>query len=114
MPVVEYQCHGCATVYTEYFKLQSWPYPEHIACKRCKNHRAHKIVSRPHSDMIEFHKPIEMLSIACNSFEEIREMQKAGIDCSDDPDSENFGVPVVKSRKEKLTALKVAKFVEAK
>jgi hypothetical protein len=113
VPISTYLCVTCSHSQDEYFKLSSYPYPTTVTCEKC-GRVSSKEVSLAHTDLKEFFRPIEMLSIACNSFEEIREMQKAGIDCSDDPDSENFGVPIVKSRKEKLTALKVAGFQEVK
>jgi hypothetical protein len=68
----------------------------------------------PHTNLIEFSKPIEMFSIACNSEEEIREMQQRvpGLDISTDPNDEMYGVPVARTRQQKLAALEVAGFEE--
>jgi hypothetical protein len=64
--------------------------------------------------MIEFHTPIHLHSIGCTSVEQIREMQRAGVEISDDPRHPDFGTPIARTRKQKLTALRVAGYVERK
>jgi hypothetical protein len=46
--------------------------------------------------------------------EQIREMQRAGVSISDDPNHPDFGIPIAHTRKEKLKALRVAGFQEAR
>lgn len=59
-------------------------------------------------------KPIKMLSIAVDNEEEVDEFRRRnpGTEISRDRASPDFGVPVVKSRKEKLRVLKAEGFVE--
>lgn len=88
---------------------------EHLTiCPECKHGSYERQISRPHSDMIEFHTPIHLHSIGCTSVEQIREMQRAGVSISDDPNHPDFGIPIAHTRKEKLTALKTAGYVERK
>ena len=72
------------------------------------------MVSIPHTDMKEFAVPVVMHSIGCTDESQIRQMQQAGVNISTDPKDPNYGVPVARTRKEKLTALKVAGYVEYK
>jgi putative FmdB family regulatory protein len=109
MPCYEYKCASCQFADTEYQHIHDNPLVE---CPECHKPTYEKQVSRVHSSMREFSAPIEMFSIACNTTEEIQEMQKAGVNISDDPENPLFGVPVARSRHEKLKALKVAHFVE--
>lgn len=69
-------------------------------------------VSLPHTNIKDFHTPIDMFSIGCNSHAEIRQMQAAGIQCSDNPSDPMHGVPIARNRAEKKHALKIAGFVE--
>lgn len=72
-----------------------------------------RVPTLPHTDLKEFHTPIEMLSVACDTDEEIRRVQKAtGVQISSDPRDPNYGVPIARNRKEKLAVLKAQKFVE--
>jgi hypothetical protein len=58
--------------------------------------------------------PIEMLSIAVDSPGEVREFRKRnpGVEISDFLSDPLFGVPIAKSRSEKLRILKTEKFAE--
>lgn len=83
-------------------------------CPECGGVEFHRVPCLPHTDMVEFHKPIEMLSIALNTPDEIRDFQRAcpDVEISDDPADENYGVPIARSRKQKLQALRAAGFEE--
>lgn len=58
--------------------------------------------------------PIEMLSIALDNEDEIAEFRQRnpGIEISDRRSDRNFGVPIAKSRSEKLRILEKEGFVE--
>jgi hypothetical protein len=64
--------------------------------------------------MKEFSTPIEMHSIACIYPEQIEEFKRdcPGVDCSDNPEDPLYGVPIARSRRDKLKALDSAGFVE--
>jgi putative FmdB family regulatory protein len=112
MPIYSYACGKCDHADDEYLKMDSAA--PVINCPKCGALEYVKQVSMVGTDMDENRKPQELYSVACNSMEEIRAMQAAGVPCSDDPNDELFGVPVARSRKQKLAAYKVAGFVEAK
>lgn len=112
MPMYEYSC-PCGFSDVEYQRMSSTPL---TVCPKCKGAEYHRVPSVPHTNLIEFHKPIEMFSIACNSLEEIREMQVKAPDVliSDDPNDEMYGVPIARNRAQKKAALAAAGFMEIK
>ena len=109
MPVYSFLCKTCLRTADEYQKMSS---PSVGVCPQCGTETYTKVPSLPHTSQKEFHTPIEMHSIACNDMDEIREMQRAGVSISDDPDNDLFGVPIAHSRHEKLKALKAAGYEE--
>lgn len=109
MPIYDYKCSRCFHAFDTYQKMNS---PSEIECPRC-GYSARRVPSLCHTDLKEFHKPIEMLSVACDTDEEIRRVQReTGVQISSDPRDPNYGVPVAKNRKEKLAVLKAQKFCE--
>lgn len=110
MPMYSYAC-VCGHTDDEFQKMSSEPL---TVCPKCQGPTYRRVPTVPHTNLIEFHKPIEMFSIACNSDAEIREMQiKApGVDISTDPRDEMYGVPIARNRAQKLAALNAAGFVE--
>lgn len=110
MPIYDYAC-PCGHKDTEFQKMSSKPL---TVCPKCNGGEYHRVPSVPHTNLIEFHKPIEMFSIAANSLEEIREMQAKAPDVqiSDDPNDEMYGVPIVRNRAQKLAALAAVGFQE--
>jgi putative FmdB family regulatory protein len=111
MPIYEYVCRDCGHADDEFQKIVSDPLE---VCPVCGHSSYQKQVSVPHSDLIDFHTPILMHSIGCVSTDQIRDMQKAGVEISDDPNDPEYGIPKAVNRKMKLTALKVAGYVERK
>lgn len=111
MPIYSYECDYCEHKADEYQKMSSDPL---TACPKCKTCSYYRVPTIPHTNLIEFHKPIEMFSIACNNDAEIREMQLKvpGLDISTDPRDEMYGVPIARNRAQKLAALNAAGFVE--
>lgn len=118
MPIYDYECMGCKHKSEELMKMCSAEEAPVLWCPVCLSrpdwrYRAMvRQVSLPHTNIVDFHKPIDMYSIGCNSTDEIRQMQAAGIQCSDNPADPLHGVPVVRNRAEKKRALKVAGFQE--
>jgi putative FmdB family regulatory protein len=113
MPIYDFKCSNCEHEFWDFFKAnRPEGIPERMECPKCHSFSATKQVSLAHTDLKGFHTPIEMHSIACLDGEQIREMQRAGIECSDDENNPLHGVPVARNRKEKLKALEVAGFTE--
>lgn len=110
MPIYSYTCL-CGHADDEYQKMSSEPL---TVCPKCQGPWYRRVPTIPHTNLIEFHTPIEMFSVACNNDEEIREMQRRvpGLDISTDPKDEMYGVPIARNRAQKLAALEVAGFVE--
>jgi putative FmdB family regulatory protein len=111
MPIYEFTCRECDDAFEVYRALAN--FTREVPCQKCGGVSDLR-PSVPHTDLKEFHTPIEMHSIGCTSVEQIREMQRAGVSISDNPTDPLFGTPIAHSRKEKLKALKVAGFTEAK
>lgn len=110
MPLYDFKCPTCKYEAHDVFRKMHSSLPD---CPKCGTDMEH-VPTLCHTDMKAFHTPVKLYSVACNSMEEIREMQAAGVPCSDDPNDEDFGVPVATTRKEKLAALKTAGFIETK
>lgn len=110
MPIYSYAC-PCGHADDEFQKMSSAPLTD---CPKCNGKNYHRVPTIPHTNLIEFRTPIEMFSVACNNDEEIREMQRKvpGLDISTDPRDEMYGVPIARTRAQKLAALEVAGFVE--
>lgn len=111
MPLYDYKCRTCNHEATEFQKMASEPL--HV-CPACYQPTYCKQVSLPHTDLKEYHTPIDMFSIAMESDDEIREfMRKApDVEVCTDPDSDVYGIPIARSRHQKLQALKAAGYVE--
>lgn len=110
MPIYEYTCGACGHAAEEYHKMG------HLltVCPLCNRAAYHKQVSRVHTDLKEFHKPIEMYSVAEEDPAKIRALKSAcpDADISDDPTNPLYGVPVARNRKAKLQVLKAQGFEE--
>lgn len=111
MPMYDFKCTGCGHADTEFFKMAS----ENLQrCPKCLSLTYRKQVSLPHTDLKEFSKPIEMFSIAMSSEDEVRAFKRKcpDVECNDDINHPDFGLPVARSRKQKLQALAAAGYVE--
>lgn len=74
----------------------------------------HRVPALTHTDMKEFHRPIEMHSIGMHDPQEIADFrrQNPDIEVSTDPRSDLYGVPIARTRRDKLRALATAGFEE--
>jgi hypothetical protein len=108
MPLFDMQCPNGHVEKDVYLKVRD---ENSVCCPTC-GQSMEKLPSLIHTDLQDFHTPIEMHSIGCTNMRQIREMQEAGVPCSDDPRDPLFGTPVARNRSEKKKALKVAGFVE--
>lgn len=104
MPIYPYQCSACNYGKDEYQKMHE---PHIVVCPDCGRETYKRQVCQVHTDLKEFHRPVKMNSIAVCSLEEVRELQRTcpGIEISDNPDHPDFGVPIARSRAEKLRIL---------
>lgn len=113
MPLYSYECETCSHADDEFQRMSD----EHLTtCPKCGAVDYHRRVALPHTDMLEFHKPIELYSVALNTDEEIRAFKRTAPDVfvETDPRSEMYGVPIARSRKQKLAALEATGCVETK
>lgn len=115
MPCYDYKCPSCEKESVEFMRMCSAGEALPVLCDCCTPPEIMvRQVSRVHTDLQDFSTPIEMHSIGCTSVEQIREMQRAGVSISDDESDPLYGTPIAHNRHEKLRALKVAGFAEAK
>lgn len=111
MPIYSYECEDCKYTSDEYQKMTSLPL---VRCPLCISDGYHRVPTLYHTDLKEFHTPISMMSVACDTDEEIRRVQRqTGVEISSDPNDPDYGIPKAKNRKEKLAVLKAQKFVES-
>lgn len=111
MPLRSYRCHNCQHEDDEYQKLHA---PPLIECPKCRTPNYAQVPSLPHTSHKEYHTPIEMMSIACDSLEEIRHLKSKcpDVDISEDENDPNYGIPIARNRKQKTDLLKATGYVE--
>ena len=112
MPLYSYQCRKCNHSGDEFYKMAS--VPALALCPKCHELAFAKVVTCGNTDMREFHKPIEMMSVAAEDLDEIRRLQREcpDADICDDESSDLYGIPVARTRKAKLQVLKATGFKE--
>jgi hypothetical protein len=105
MPLYDLACE-CGRTATDVFQKMVPAQPHLCVCGRAME----RVPVSTHTDLKEYHTPIEMYSVALEDLEEIREFSKRCPDAqiSMDPADEMYGVPIAKSRKAKLQILKAA------
>lgn len=113
MPMYDYHCHLCYHDSVEFQKMCSADDAPRVECEVCQYPMTRQ-VSLPHTDLKDYGKPIEMFSIAMNDETEVRAFKQRcpDVECNDDFDHPDFGLPVARNRKQKLQALAAAGFVE--
>lgn len=111
MPIYPYKCEDCGHN-PEVFQRMSDR--ADTVCPKCGGGRYHRVPCLPNTDMREFRKPIEMFSIGMEDDDEIRAFKERcpDVDVSMDPNDELYGVPIARTRKQKLQALNAAGFEE--
>lgn len=115
MPMYSFACEICGHADSEFKQMKdATPVGNFIQCPNCGHPNYRRQLDLAHTDLKEFHKPIEMQSVACNSWEEIREIQDKcpDADISDDPNDELFGVPIARTRKAKMQVLRAVGYRE--
>lgn len=110
MPLYDYQCSCGAEAKDVFRKMQS---TDPLPCPLC-GRAMERVPVLPHTDLKEYHTPIEMYSVAMEDQAEIEEFARKcpDVQISTDPRDEMWGVPIAKNRKGKLQALKAAGHTE--
>lgn len=105
MPLYDYQCECGRTQSDVFRKMQS---TESQICKCGK--AMERVPVLPHTDLKDYHTPIELYSVAMEDQAEIEEFARKcpDVQISTDPRDEMWGVPIARNRKGKLQALKAA------
>lgn len=111
MPIYVYKCDRCGFQTEEYQHIHDEP---HTECPDCHEQAFHRVPCLPHSDMVEFRKPIEMQSIGLNHPDDIQAFKAAcpDVEISTNPDDDLYGIPIARTRKQKLQALRAMRCVE--
>lgn len=111
MPIYCYRCRTCGHAVEEYQSMRDDAYDE---CPACGSREYGRVVPRVSSPQQEFATPIEMYSIGLSDEAEIREFKRRcpDVDVSADPRDPLYGVPVARSRAQKLAALQAVGFEE--
>lgn len=111
MPIYCYQCDACGHEDEEFQHIREAAL---TVCPACQAREYRRVPTLPSTDLREFRKPIEMLSIALNTDEEIREFKQQcpDVEVSMDEADDLYGVPIARNRKQKLAALDAMGFEE--
>lgn len=114
MPMYEYECPACSATDTVFRSITEHADP--VQCPKCgheMNRDFHAEAAGPHLDK-EFHDPIQMHSVAlCNNVDiQAFKRRNPDVDISDDPNDELYGVPIARTRRQKLGILEKEGFVE--
>ena len=108
MPSHDHQCETCQreeTVHNKVTEAPEWP--------ECCGETMPRVYGTAHRTGT-FATPIEMLSVAVDSPSEIADFRKRnpGVEISHDRADPNFGVPIARTRKEKMAILRSEGFEE--
>lgn len=112
MPLYSYCCSECGKTHDDFRTIGDRDTPGVCGCGGPAPRQFSPCGSR---GMIrEFGTPIEMYSVALSDPGEVRDFQRRnpGIDISSDRRDPLFGVPVVRTRQQKLSVLRNEGFVE--
>lgn len=105
MPLYVYQCSQCGHEAEEFFHIRS--IPDDVFCPQCDS-KMGRVPCRIGTPLAEYGKPIEMHSVALCHPDDIAAFKRRypDIECSTKPDDPLYGVPVAKSRAQKLQVLR--------
>lgn len=111
MPIYQYECSACDAQLEIFQKMSSESLTDCPACRLPMV--LHRVPTLPHTDLKEFHTPIEMHSIAMEDPDEIKDfIRQSGVEVCLDPASPRYGIPIARNRSEKCKALAAAGFEE--
>ena len=111
MPMYCYRCADCGRGGSE---MRAMKDRGHGPPCRCGARMQRDITAETGAVNTEYAKPIEMMSLAVDTVEEVHAFRTRNpdIEISDRPGDRNFGIPVVKSRQQKLSVLHREEFIE--
>lgn len=111
MPRYQYACDACEHEFETFQHIRSEPM---IRCPECGKPRLQRVPQMCGTLNREYKKPIEAFSIALDTEEEIDAFRdrNPGTDISRDRRHPLFGVPVLRSRAEKLRVYKREGMIE--
>lgn len=114
MPVYCHRCSACGETLTDFRSMGESD--QTIMCPKCAEPmgRDYNAERAGNHSMVEFAKPIEMYSIGLNDDDEIREFKRRcpDVDVATDPNNPLYGVPIARTREQKLAALEAVGFEE--
>jgi putative FmdB family regulatory protein len=104
MPIYQYVCDACAHEEEEFQRINDDPISE---CPVCHKPAYHRVPCLPHTNLVEFHKPVEMHSLALCHADDIAAFKRKypQVEMSDNPDHPLYGVPLAANRQQKLAVL---------
>jgi putative FmdB family regulatory protein len=110
MPLYPYRCDACGHEFEEFQRMAEEPLTE---CPECDG-ALRRVPCVVNNQCREFKKPIEMYSIGLNDDDEIREFRRRcpDVDVSTDKSNPLYGVPIARTRAQKLAALDAMNFEE--
>lgn len=106
VPIHSFLCKNCGNLFADYFKLTS-AVPEVKECPKCHFTSAFKEFPCPHT-IKDFGKPVEMYSVAPVNPEDVEAFARSNPDIKldTDPNSDMYGVPIVKNESERRKVMK--------
>lgn len=113
MPMYNYECENsdCGHRDSEFQHMNDDRLKQCPICL-CATYqrRPHQV----HTSMKEFQTPIELMCLAVDNEDEIDAFRhrNPNVEISSDRNNPNFGIPIARTRKEKLDIFKAEKFVE--
>lgn len=106
MPIYSFLCTHCHHADSEFAPMsEAVPWGMAVRCPECGNLTYARQIDAVQTDLKDYQKPIEMHSVAATSPDELRQLQKTGVEIRD-------GVPIARNRKEKLSVLKAVGYKE--
>lgn len=111
MPLYDYVCDNCKRSTIDIYHPMS--FTGTVICQAC-GAEMHKIPAVSRARAPEFHTPIEMYSVALNDDGEIAAFKQHApdVDVATDPADPMYGIPIARTRHQKLQALKAVGFTE--
>lgn len=110
MPLYDYRCRACDHTHDEYQSMRDDPLTH---CPQCGSTEYGRVPTLPTPDR-EYGTPIQMFSIGLNHPDDIAEFKRAcpDVDIATDENDPLYGVPIARTRRQKLAALNAAGFEE--
>lgn len=116
MPLADRECQACGHTDVEIYSglTETGPDFQYLVCPQCGEKQYMRCLGGFKTDQKVFHKPIEMMSLAVETDEEINRIREKcpDIEISSDPNSADYGIPIARTRKAKKQLLRSEGYVE--